>query len=335
MLANAQGISLCTRSFSILGLLYRPHLQAVLASALVSTSTEAPANLLRHLDVDLQLVGELVDQARVLLHPSAGHDHVNARLQDLFGQLAGLDAADSGHEELVADNLLDVPGEWGLVGRAGLDGGGRLGVDTAGADVDQVDTLVGEDRRELGRLSDGPGLRELVLGAGVELEPVSSADADEKGHLLGDGGTDALGDLGDEADSVFEAAAVLVRSFVADGAQEGVEQVAVGRVDLDNIESGLDGTLGGLNPVLLQLLNVLKSQSLGDRVDGVLGDGRGSDNLVGPAANLLGGDGIGAQPRSDARCLAAGVCELDGDLLVLGVGKGGDALEGLDLAVLP
>lgn len=109
----------------------------------------------------------------------------------------------------------------------------------------------------------------------------------------------------------------------------------MGRVDLDNIEAGLDGTLGGLDPVLLQLLNVLKSQSLGDGVDGVLGDGRGSDDLVGPAADLLGGDGVGAQPRSDARRLAAGVCELDGNLLVLAVGKGGDALEGLDLAVLP
>lgn len=177
MLANAQGISLSL--FSLLGLLHRYHLQAVLASALVSTSTETPANLLGHLDVDLQLVGELVDEAGVLLHPPAGHDHVDAGLQDLLGQLAGLDAADSGHEDLVADNLLDVPGKWGLVGRAGLDGGGRLGVDTARADVDQVDALVGEDRRELGRLGDGPGLGELLLGAGVELEPVGSADADK------------------------------------------------------------------------------------------------------------------------------------------------------------
>jgi hypothetical protein len=52
---------------------------------------------------------------------------------------------------------------------------------------------------------------------------------------------DGVGDLEHQAGTVGQRAAVLVRAQVAVGSEERVQQVAVGAVDLDEVEAGLAG----------------------------------------------------------------------------------------------
>ncbi|KAI6772858.1 hypothetical protein HG530_003816 [Fusarium avenaceum] len=136
-------------------------------------------------------------------------------IDDLLCLSAGLDVAHGTHEGLVADYLLDVLGELGLVAWAALHL--LLAVVSAAGHVDDIHAAVGKEGRELGGLVDGPALAAVV---GVGVEPVSGAEAHEQRHCLGDHSAHSIDELEGETGAVLEAAAVLIRSLVNGWCQE-------------------------------------------------------------------------------------------------------------------
>ena len=94
-----------------------------------------------------------------------------------------------------------------------------------------------------------PGVGALgVLGA-VERADRGDPDGDAVG---GPGVDDGVGDLEHQPGAVGQRAAVLVGALVAVGGEELVQQVAVGAVDLDEVEAGLAGVDGRAAEVLEQ-----------------------------------------------------------------------------------
>lgn len=167
------------------------------------------------------------------------------------------------------------------------------------------------------------------------LEAVGGGDTEEEGHGLRDGRTDKVDNLEGETGAVLERSSVLVGTLVGDRGEERVEKVPVSIVDLNNVNSGSDGTLGGSNPCGLELLNVVEGHLLGLGVTLVVGNVGRSLDIVWPTALLSSSNVSKTQPRSKARGLASSVGKLDGDLLVLGVGELNELCEGLNLGVFP
>jgi hypothetical protein len=83
---------------------------------------------------------------------------------------------------------------------------------------------------------DRPGL--------AALETVRRGDADEDRLPVGPDLPDRSGDLTDQAAPALEVAAVVVLAAIGDRREELVEQVAVGAVDLRDLEAGLPGPAG-------------------------------------------------------------------------------------------
>ena len=111
-----------------------------------------------------------------------------------------------------------------------------VGVDAAGAHVDQVGAGVGEERRHPGGVVDVP---RRPIG-----EPVGRGDPHEHGLVVGPHLPDGLGDLAGQPDPVLEGAAVVVLAVVRRGREELVEEVAVGGVDCRDLEAGLAECIG-------------------------------------------------------------------------------------------
>jgi len=177
------------------------------------------------------------------------------------------------------------------------------------------------------RLLDVPGV--------AVVEPVGRGDADEHGLAVRPLVADGLGDLADEPAAVLEAAAVLVVPVVRDRGEELVEEVAVGRVHLRDLEAGLAGAPGALperiNHVLDAILRefpgrprvVLERVRVGARRDRV------------PAAVVLGEWAALVLPGSRGPGFPAGVCELDAGGRALLAHELGDRLEGVAVVVAP
>ena len=110
-------------------------------------------------------------------------------------------------------------------------------VDTAAGDVDQVRPGVGEERGQPHRVVHVPRV--------AVREPVGRRDADEHGLPVGPDVADGGDDLAQEPRAVLEAPAVLVVAVVGDGRAELVEEVAVGRVDLRDLETDVARALRG------------------------------------------------------------------------------------------
>ena len=91
----------------------------------------------------------------------------------------------------------------------------------------------------------------------------------------------------------------------------------MGAVNLDDIESRLDGTLSSLSPTLHDLLDAVVGELLDLAVGWMERDGRRTPDVVGPASDFLLGDD-GTSPRREVGGFAAGMGELDADLLALG-----------------
>lgn len=181
------------------------------------------AYLVRHLNMLAELVSPRKHQAWVLLEASANGDDVEAvLLKQVVGQVGIFNHAYDADCQLVADRFLDLDGERSLVCWACM--GVLQRVVAARADIQYIDTLIGQDAGELDSLVYGPGLGDL----GDLLEPVGGGDAEEERHFFGDDLASLLCELDCEASAVLEATAVCVLAVVGDWGEEGVDEVAVG-----------------------------------------------------------------------------------------------------------
>jgi hypothetical protein len=119
---------------------------------------------------------------------------------------------------------------------------------------------------------------------------------------------------------------------VAQGREELVEQVAVGRVDLDHPESRCQGAPGGGLEGADQSVEPGRVQGHRDRAS--FGEGERAGTLDGPAS-FLAGEWTPAFPGRHGAGLAPGVVQLDARDRALGFHEPRDTGQGLDVVVAP
>ncbi len=113
-----------------------------------------------------------------------------------------------------------------------------------------------------------------------------------------------------------------------------MDQVAVGAVDLDGLEAGVERAAGGVGELPYDVGDLIDGQFFGRGVLGGEGQGAGADRR--PAVLLVGGEGAPAlDPGPLGGGLAPGVAELDHRDGALRLQEGGDPPEGLGLGVVP
>jgi len=186
------------------------------------------------------------------------------------------------------------------------------------------DVQVGQAERDEPVDERGVGRLDLGLGHVVERAAGRDADPDAVGaDRLGD----RRGDLDDEAGAGLRRAAVAVGALVGAVGQELVQQVAVRAVQLDPVQTGLDGAAGGVDELRddprqlvggqlarhLEGLHALRGEHLAGRRDRRRRDGA-----------LAGDRGVAD---------ATGVHELHEDPAVLLVDRVGDQAPAGDLGV--
>ena len=150
--------------------------------------------------------------------------------------------------------------------------------------------------------------------------------------MLGPGGADGPYDFQGEADAVVEAATILVGAVVGERRKEFVEEVAVGGVKFDEIESGCEGAMSSSNEVGDDLVHPGAIKGCGDGERFVEANGGRSDRL--PAA-FRRRDGTALFPWDRHAGFAAGVSELGSSVGAVLVEEGCDSLEFRDVLVFP
>lgn len=218
---------------------------------------------------------------------------------------------------LVANRLLDLLGEPDLrvSGVGGVVPGS--GVLAAGRHVQKVDTAFRKEGRQLDGLVQGPAL----LDFRYLLKPVGSADPQEKRHVLGDRGPNALNDFQSQPHAVLEAATVLVGSLVGDRREKFMQKIAVGVVDLDHVKSGHNGTHSPAHKVRFELLDLAQGHLARLWEFVTEWDCTGAHNVVGPSIGVQVSGVAEAEERRNSARFSSGVGDLDTNLLVLGVGE--------------
>ena len=144
-------------------------------------------------------------------------------------------------------------------------------------------------------------------------------------------GADSVDDLNQQADTVFEGAAIGIGALVGEGREELVKQVAVGCVDFKEVKASAEGALGasgkgadnGIDPGLIQ--------RLWNRVVGCEGDRAGADRL--PSAFCGRKQLIADKGRGHAG-FTSGVGELNAGTHSLTVDEFDDAREAVNVLVL-
>ena len=173
-----------------------------------------------------------------------------------------------------------------------------------------------------------------VFDGPAALGPVGGGDAEPEGQALGPDVADGCDDLAQEAGAVVEAAAVVVGAGVDQRREKLVDQVAVGGVDFDQFEAGLEGAAGGFGKGVDDGGDAFGGERFG--LDGFRGERLGGGGVDGTPAAF--GDGHGRAvlaPGHGGGGLEAGVGELgSGDGAVVAK-KADDAREVLDVRVLP
>ena len=228
---------------------------------------------------------------------TADGDHVDLALADeLIGQ-RGLDnAADADdrdvHARLDGGDVVHVEARLQVVGRHFVHGREAAGV--AAGQVDRIDAGLGGPVDELhGLVLRGHGREHLVDGVQTH----------EQRHVFRHVLAHLADDFEIEAAAVLQAlVAVLVGALVERGVHEFVRQVSVRAVELECVEAGLDGKLGGVAELLDDLVDALDGQRVG-RLE-----------LVGLVEELFGHEA--AVPDLHA-CFAAGSVDRVGDLAQL------------------
>lgn len=172
------------------------------------------------------------------------------------------------------------------------------GVVATGGDVYEIDVCLFEE------FGEGDGLGEVPACAERLGSPVGCGDSDEERKVLGPCGADGFDHFEGEAGAVFEAAAVLIDALVGERGEELVEEVAMGCVDLDEVEAGGEGAMGGCYEVGDDFVHAGAVESGGDWVCFVEADGGGGHGL--PAA-FGGGHGADWFPGDGHAGFAPGV----------------------------
>ena len=112
-----------------------------------------------------------------------------------------------------------------------------------------------------------------------------------------------------------------------------MQQVSVRGVDLQQLEARFHGAPGGLGEGLRHRADMVGAHCLGDRMT-VL-EGKGARRQEGPPSALVDLDGRVPLPRARGRCLSSRVRQLNARDGSLRADKRRDALQHVDLRVLP
>ena len=188
---------------------------------------------------------------------AADADQVHLALgYQLVGELGGVDTADAhdGDADLALDFGYVLHVEAGLqqVGRDFVHGGEAHGV--AAGEVNDVDAQLGAAVDEV---------HYLLLGHVLLHELVDGVAAHEEGMVSGMLARISLMQFQTKRQRFSKLAAVLVGAVVGAGAEHLVGQVAVAAVQLDDVKAGVNGALGGLAELLLDLLQALDGERIG------------------------------------------------------------------------
>ena len=201
------------------------------------------------------------------------------------------------------------------------------GADASRGDVDHVDA----DRLQ------GLGEGDRVLDGHAGLQAVDRRDPHEQRLVDRPDRAQFPGDLQRQPEAVLAAPAVGVRAVVGQRREEGVQQVAVGAVQLHDLEAGLQGAPGGGGEVRLHLIDAGGVERLRDQP--ALVDGLGACGHDGPGSVAAGEVGLVQGTVAVVGALHAGlrtrVGELDARYRTLRLHEGRDAGEPLDLLVPP
>ena len=143
-------------------------------------------------------------------------------------------------------------------------------------------------------------------------------------------GADDIDDLEQESNAVVEGASIRVAALVGEGREEFVEQVAVGGVDLDEVETSVVGAMGRSREGVNNGVDAGLIESLGRGVVGCEPDGTGAEGLPSAFAGVE--QAFASEGRGHGG-FAACVGELDSGADALGVDELGDAGEAGNVVV--
>src|SRR6266481_2719836 len=178
----------------------------------------------------------------------------------------------------------------------------RVGKRASGGTVDHIDALRLEQPRQPNALVRPPA-RIVLARKPHEQRLVRRPD---RAH--------ALGDLDRKSHAVEFRTAIFIGSRVGDRRQKLVDQIAVGRVDFEDVETCRLGARGGLAPLDRQIAHLVMRQRASHRR--VLGVGHRAGRNQFPAfpvkdLRLVATQRLAAFPRARQPRLAAGMTELD------------------------
>ena len=240
---------------------------------------------------------------------------------DRFGQIRAVDQADGASQQ--AGVGFDGGGEGHLV--AGMDGDLLPRVIAAGGAIDQIDVAAFRPAMRQRRMA--------VVERPAAVHPIGTGDAQEERQIGGPGGARGGHRFEQQADAIFEAAAVIVVAGIAERRKKLVEQVAVGAVDLEDAEAGGAGAIRRPRRT---------ARGTGRSSASSWRPGTGQPSAKGGADGPMGSQppaetGIGLPPSHGPRHggFAAGVSELNGGNGVLGRDEIDHAAHAVALLVVP